>query len=89
MKDTDTMSALHITDEIIALDTDTEWTHYTQPNVPHTMKHSQDFNMDHIESKLKKTHLLNYIKQLYHTEAQETKILLNKVTSVVGFSSIF
>lgn len=40
LKDTDAMSALHITDEIIALDTDIEWTHYTQPNILHTMKHS-------------------------------------------------
>lgn len=48
MKDTDAMSALHIADEIITLDTDTEWTHYTQPNVPHSMKHNklkrQDIN---------------------------------------------
>lgn len=74
MKDTDTMSALHITDEIIALDTDTEWTHYTQPNVPHTMKHSQDFNMDHIESKLKKTHLLNYIKQQRYRSSRDKNL---------------
>lgn len=42
MKDTDAMFALQITDEIIALNTHTQWTHDIQLAVPHTVKHSQD-----------------------------------------------
>lgn len=46
LKDTDAMSVLHITDEIIALDSDTEWTQYTQPDIFHTVNQLTDFECE-------------------------------------------
>lgn len=68
------MSALHITDEIMALDTDIEWTRYTQPNILHTKKSMLTgfkYELKSIRLKLK-THLLNCIKhQIYKGSRDE------------------